>query len=121
MGLGTLYRLGLGVQLDYRKAIQWYRRSASHGDSDAMNNLGYMFFNGLGVLPDVETALYWFGKSAAVDNPVAQYNIGVAYSLGRGVERICQFVRHGLRSRLCRGMPPHNIIWAECILGQGCR
>lgn len=43
LGLGTLYRLGLGVQLDYRKAIQWYRRSASHGDSDAMNNLGYMF------------------------------------------------------------------------------
>lgn len=40
--LGTLYQLGLGVDVDEEQAIWWYERSAEQGYAIANNNLAGM-------------------------------------------------------------------------------
>lgn len=58
--------------------------AAAHGNSDAMNNIGYMYRNGLGVPRNYEEALFWFQKAANLGNSSAQYNIGNLYCWGKG-------------------------------------
>ncbi|MBK7301379.1 MAG: sel1 repeat family protein [Moraxellaceae bacterium] len=41
-------RNGQGVPQNYRQAVDWYRRAANQGRSDALNNLGVMYKNGEG-------------------------------------------------------------------------
>jgi TPR repeat protein len=68
-------------------AMTWYLRSVAHGNTDAMNNIGYLYKNGLGVPKDFEEAYFWFKKAADKNNPIAQYNIGNMYCYGEGMEK----------------------------------
>jgi hypothetical protein len=58
--LGSAYDNGLGVNKDYRKAFDWYRKGANAGSSLAMCNLAVMYTNGLGVAVDYKKAIVWF-------------------------------------------------------------
>ena len=86
-GLGTMYRMGLGVEKDYAKAIEWYRKSAEQGDAFAQGNLGVMYRDGLGVEKDSAKAVGWFTKSAEQGDAYAQTNLGVFYVEGQVVEQ----------------------------------
>jgi len=58
------------------KAKEWYEKSASKGDADAMNKLG-LLYNKEG---DKEKAKEWYEKSASKGNAKAMTNLGVLYS-----------------------------------------
>ena len=46
--LGTLYRLGKGVEPDLARAREWYRKAGEQGYAPAENNLGMMYRLGAG-------------------------------------------------------------------------
>ena len=80
--LGEAYLLGDGVPKNYKRALQWYRLSADHGDREAMNELGFMYFTGKGGEQDLEKGARYFEKAAQQGLVVAQYNTGIMYLTG---------------------------------------
>jgi TPR repeat protein len=58
--LGNIYHMGLGVNVDGSRAVQWYQQSAQQGYAIASNNLAGIYFMGeCGVAEDYEEALKW--------------------------------------------------------------
>ena len=60
--LGTLYRLGQGVQQDWAEAAEWYHKAAEQGVRLAQHDLGLMYDQGLGVAQNYVEAVKWYRK-----------------------------------------------------------
>ncbi len=58
-----MYSKGQGVEQDYKKAMEWYLKSAALGNASAMYNIGSAYENGLGVKRDMEKATEWYQKA----------------------------------------------------------
>jgi hypothetical protein len=82
-----MYDHGDGLQQDYAKALEWFRRAATQGDADAQVNLGVMYAKGDGVPQNYASAVKWFRKAAVQGDPDAQFYLGVLYQRGDGVPR----------------------------------
>lgn len=77
--LAVMYRHGLGVKANDKKAIFWYRRAAEGGHQRAQNSLGVMYRFGMGVNKDINEAVYWLTKAARGGYAKAQENLGLLY------------------------------------------
>ena len=66
-------------------ALQWFKRAALLGDTDAAYNAGVMYLNGRGVAQDDAEAAKWFRMSAEGGDTQAQMILGLMYEIGRGV------------------------------------
>ena len=62
--LGICYYLGHGVNIDYSKAAEYFRRGADLNDPLSLYNLGICYMNGKGVLRDQDNALVYIKKAA---------------------------------------------------------
>jgi hypothetical protein len=62
--LGIRYYNGEGVELDHKKAVEWFLRAAEHDDSQAQFNLGIMYGRGEGVQKDLKVSMSWLKKAA---------------------------------------------------------
>ena len=62
--LGRKYKLGSGVDKDYREAVRWFQKSADQDYADAQFELGVMFEYGYGVDKDISLARYWYQRAA---------------------------------------------------------
>ena len=89
--LGNLYREGNGVSKDFKKAVEWYRKSAGQGYDVAQNALGFRYFSGTGVPKDIPEALKWFLKAAEQGLPVAQAN--AAFNFEKGPPEVRDLVK----------------------------
>ena len=67
--LANLYRLGLGVSIDYRRAVTLYAKGAHRGDPSSMVNLALMYRSGLGVEKDSEVAYGWLNLAGQYHEP----------------------------------------------------
>jgi TPR repeat protein len=85
--LGHMYRRGLGVEQDYKQALNWYKRAATIGFDRAQANVAGMYLNGEGVDQDYEQAAMWFARAAQQGHVIAQYNLGLMFENGLGVEK----------------------------------
>jgi TPR repeat protein len=56
LGVGFMYRDGLGVVQDYAEAVRWYRLAADQGNVYAQYDLGVMYRDGLGIVQDYAEA-----------------------------------------------------------------
>ena len=83
--LGRCYSFGHGVAQDYKKAVEWFTKSAEQGDASAQYNLGFCYGEGHGVAQDYKKAVEWYTKSAEQGPAVAQNNLGICYDKGLGV------------------------------------
>ena len=70
--LANLYRLGLGVPIDYRKAVSLYSQSAHQGEPSSMVNLALMYRQGLGIEKDAEVAYGWLNLARQYHEPAGQ-------------------------------------------------
>lgn len=70
--LGVLYYLGLGVNRDLRKALQWYEKAALQGHPEAQFNYGLMFHNAYGTEHDITNAFKWYYASYRQGNANAE-------------------------------------------------
>ena len=100
-------------------AVQWYRKAAELGHSEAQYNLGICYSVGTGVVKDEAEAVKWYLKAAEQGFAKAQYNLGICYSDGTGViknkaeslkwfskdaEQGCPVAQYNLGHRLYNGM-----------------
>ena len=86
--LGEDYYYGEnGKQKDYVKAVEWYRKAAEQGNSDAQFNLGFCYAKGNGVKKDYEQAVKWFRKAVEQGNSYALCELGNCYFNGVGVAK----------------------------------
>jgi len=47
-----MYRIGEGVPKNAAKAIEWFKKAAAQGNSDAQFNLGMMYYTADGMSKD---------------------------------------------------------------------
>ena len=83
--VGQIYMLGWGVDVNYKKAFEWYEKAAEQGSNKAQNNLGIMYQHGLGVDVNYKKAIEWYEKAAEQGYADAQYNLALMYRHGQGV------------------------------------
>ena len=76
LSLGCIYcgEFG-GVERDWSRAYDWFRKGAEEGDDGCQNALGMMLENGEGMEADMAEALVWYRKAAAEGNDAAVENI----------------------------------------------
>lgn len=85
--IGHLYRLGLGADVNYERALHWYKRASELGFARAQANVASMYLKGQGVPQNYVQAADWFTKAARNGHTIAQYNLGLMYEHGKGVEK----------------------------------
>jgi hypothetical protein len=74
--IAELYSKGLGVKLDQKEAISWYKLAAQAGDASAQFALAMYFLDGVDVEQDRERAKDLLTRSANQGNALAQFNLG---------------------------------------------
>lgn len=80
MNLGYMNLYGLnGVEINYRKAFEYYNLAAQSGDDVAVNNLGSLYYSGVGVRKDIDRAAELFAKASDLGNTEATLNLAVIY------------------------------------------
>ena len=86
--MGEFHRKGLGVERDFEKAVEWFRKAADGGHPDAIIDLG-IYNNELevGDLKDYPEAVAWIRKSAERGNVNSQYLLGVCHYRGDVVDQ----------------------------------
>lgn len=77
--LGEKFYNGLGAELDYGEALDWYLKSAEQGNAKAQYRLGQMYGNGLGTARNDDESEKWYLKSAEQGNADAMYSLGGKY------------------------------------------
>jgi TPR repeat protein len=65
--------------------LNWYRRAAGHGNSNAETNLGFMAEKGWGEPQSYDEAFSWYYKAAGHGNAAAMDDIGFNFQYGVGV------------------------------------
>jgi TPR repeat protein/serine/threonine protein kinase len=85
LALGLMYATGRGVLQSDTDAVRWFRRSAEHGNSDALFYLGFMYAQGRGVAQSDSQAVIWYREAAEQGHAAAPANLGLMYIEGRGV------------------------------------
>ncbi|MBL4906876.1 MAG: sel1 repeat family protein [Sneathiella sp.] len=85
--IGHLYRRGLGVEQNFKKALSWYKQAAEMGFDRAQANLATMYLKGEGVDQNYKKASEWFSRAARNGHTIAQYNLGLMYEHGKGVSK----------------------------------
>jgi hypothetical protein len=69
------------VPQDDAEAVNWYRKAAAQGYSDAQFNLGIMYQNGLGIPQDYVQAHMWFNLAAMTGDQGAAENRNIVAGL----------------------------------------
>lgn len=83
--MGVMYAKGLGVEVDYHKAFEFYMKSALRNYAQAQNNVAFCYVSGQGVKKDYSKAMEWYLKAAQQNHAEAQNNIGVMYEKAEGI------------------------------------
>ena len=83
--IGCIYRWGVGVAIDYARAMAAYKIGGEGGDAGCQWQVGFMYYRGLGVAVEFKQALLWIEKAAAQDLPSAVGQLGAMYARGKGV------------------------------------
>lgn len=82
---------------DAAKAMEWYRKAASLGHSDAMFSLGRMYNQGEKARKDSAKAVKWLEKASEAGNAGAMYELYEIYKMGLGVPQDPQKAREWLK------------------------
>ncbi len=85
--IGRCYLDGFCVDADPFKAVRYFEKSASLGNADAQDALGWCYENNIGVeMKDSEKAFALYQQAAEQENTKAEVSLGRCYFEGIGVE-----------------------------------
>ena len=74
--IGVIYALGLGVEKDEVRAMEWYMRAAMKGHPGAQSGVGWYYEVGTGLpAPDLVRAYMWYVLSAIGGDPDAAISL----------------------------------------------
>lgn len=74
--LGELYRQGLGVKQDLKKALEWYHLASDLNNREAAFSLGLAYYHGEGCEKNLQEAKGFFEQAAQQGHSAALYNLG---------------------------------------------
>jgi len=77
--MGRMFLRGEGMEQNFEKALTWFKRGVSNGDSFAQYHLGLIYRDGLGVPKDGVRAATFFTTAAEQSLPIAQSALGVMF------------------------------------------
>lgn len=77
--------LVLFKEKNYSQAMQWIKKAAEQGNSNAQYNLGKLYYKGYLGKVDYKDALSWFTAAANNGSDEANNMLGVMYEEGKGV------------------------------------
>ena len=77
--IGRMFLRGEGMEQNYEKAITWFKRGISNGDSYAQYHLGIMYRDGLGLPQNGNNAATYLKAAAEQGLAVAQSALGVLF------------------------------------------
>lgn len=85
--LSSYYPLGLGVAKNESIAVEFIKKSANQGHSDAQDRLGVMYLEGRGIEQSFSNSMLWFQKAAENNgNSKSLCSIGDFHHHGLGVD-----------------------------------
>ena len=70
---------------NYTEALNWYKKAAENGSSDAQSELGFMYMNGEGTPVNKSEGAKWLLKASENGDFLAQRALGFMYKKGDGV------------------------------------
>ncbi len=86
--LGYMYLYGEdGVEVNHKKAFEYYKMAAEQNDDVAVNNLGSLYYSGIGTKRNSLAAAQMFAKAANLGNVEATVNLAFIYLSGYGVSQ----------------------------------
>jgi TPR repeat protein/predicted acylesterase/phospholipase RssA len=85
--LGLSYLLGIGVEKDEKKAIEYFEMAAKQGNINAQLSLGKCYLDGYGVEKDVKKAVQYYETAANQGHAEARFVLGKCYLNGNGIEK----------------------------------
>ena len=86
--LGKMYEHGWGVEIDKKKAYEWYQKGYNElHDHDSIMGLGNLLFSGDGCCQDYDASFLYFMEGTQFRDPEAYYKLGIMYETGKGVVR----------------------------------
>ncbi len=84
--LADMYYYGLGTELDYESAFNYYSKSSESNIEDAFIGLGMCYYHGFGVDLDYDKAYENLTNGSASGMSRAMGGLGLCYYYGHGVE-----------------------------------
>ena len=106
--IAEMYEEGMGTVPDKEKALEWYLRAATQGDSVGQFNVGYHYET----LGDYATAVEWYRKAGRQGNVDALCNLGDMYEEG------VKIPQDHLKALKCfRRAAQDRIVYAQYKLG----
>ncbi len=85
--LGFMYERGLGVDVDYQQARNWYGKALAQGSGEALARIGFMYERGLGVAQDYNKAAEYYLQALPAGSGFGIAQLGYLYFIGQGVDR----------------------------------
>jgi SEL1 protein len=88
--LGEMYKHGLGVKRDLKKAVDLFVKSAEAGNPTGQRNLGFLYATGVGVKEDQALAVLHYHFASVGGDKLAQVAMGYRHMYGINVPKNCQ-------------------------------
>ena len=89
---------------DYRAALDWFRRAASHGSAEAEYEVGARYERNEGVdAPDMTLAIASYLKAAEMGFAPAQYRMGQVYLYGQSINQNLREARRWFAAAAAQG------------------
>ena len=83
--VGVLYAIGNGVEENYYKSFEWFKKSADSGNTVAMDHLAGCYRDGRGTQKNLIKAVEWYQKAAELGEIESMVTLGAMYFRGEGV------------------------------------
>lgn len=83
----SCYELGIGTDVDLRKAFLWYSRASADGLPEAQRNLAGFCENGIITETDTKAAVRWYTKAALGGDLSSALILGNLYACGKYVRK----------------------------------
>lgn len=87
VNLGYMARVGMGRDVDFNRALDYYMKAAAMGNLRARTNIGTAYIRGQGVPKLPEEGVLWYRLAASSGWANAITALGDSYRLGNGVEK----------------------------------
>lgn len=84
---GEVLIKGIGVPVNGREALRYFKASADQGNIEALEQIGGIYFRGIGVLKDEAEAAVWYKKAADAGSGFACSVLADFFEGGIGVTR----------------------------------
>ena len=116
LNLGHMYHEGLGVDIDYGIALDWYESAAAEGLPEALFNIGLLYQNGSGVEQNLERAIELYTEAEQQGVAAAKYMLGAAQISGEGLPKDSEAGRARVLSAALSGVPSAQFTYATLAL-----